>query len=324
MDRLIAPNTVPTGSGDAAPATGTPGQATDGNPATNVPATRFPSYAFNAIQEELVAAILAGGLTLDRTNNGQLAAAIKAIAQKQISGVVGVARNLLILVPTAATSTTVTADEVITETALGGLRYCVKSLNAALDLTKTGIGGMDTGAAPANGAIAVYAATNPSTGASGVFAVNATSVLAPEVYGGANAPAGYTSTALVSILRTNASGQIIPCLARYRSVSIAAISLATFTTIPASPTALPISNVSPNVKSLSVASQTSTGANSAANFTLSASAGGIGGASYFAPIANSLNPDTKPVPLQSSASIYYSGTVTGSISCGLTYTGYTF
>ncbi|ACC71047.1 conserved hypothetical protein [Paraburkholderia phymatum STM815] len=79
MDRLIASNTVAVGSGDTAPATGTPGQATSGNPATNTPATVFPAYAWNAIQEEMIAILAAAGITPDRNNNAQIVAAIKAL-----------------------------------------------------------------------------------------------------------------------------------------------------------------------------------------------------------------------------------------------------
>lgn len=81
MDRLIAQYTVPVGSGDTAPATGTPGQATSGNPATNTPATRLPAYAWNAIQEELIAVLTAAGIVPDRTNNAQIATAIRRLVQ---------------------------------------------------------------------------------------------------------------------------------------------------------------------------------------------------------------------------------------------------
>jgi hypothetical protein len=76
MDRLIATGTVAVGSGDTAPVTGTPGEATNGVPGVT-PATQWPAYQLNAIQAELVNAILAAGLTLDRTNNAQLLAAIR-------------------------------------------------------------------------------------------------------------------------------------------------------------------------------------------------------------------------------------------------------
>lgn len=80
MDRLIAANSVPAGQADLAPTVGTPQFATSGNPATATPATVFPAYAWNAVQEELIAVITGGGLTPDRTNNAQVASAIRALA----------------------------------------------------------------------------------------------------------------------------------------------------------------------------------------------------------------------------------------------------
>ncbi|WP_321904379.1 hypothetical protein [Paraburkholderia tropica] len=82
MDRLIAANSVPAAQADTAPTSGTPQYATDGNPASNIVATRWPSYQYNAIQEELIAILTAAGITPDRTNNAQIAAAIKALRGK--------------------------------------------------------------------------------------------------------------------------------------------------------------------------------------------------------------------------------------------------
>ncbi|KPD17273.1 hypothetical protein ADM96_20455 [Burkholderia sp. ST111] len=84
MDRLIAPNSVIAAQADAAPVTGTPQYATDGNPATNIPATQWPAYQYNAFQEEIIAILVAAGITPDRTNNAQVAAAIKRLGQKTV------------------------------------------------------------------------------------------------------------------------------------------------------------------------------------------------------------------------------------------------
>ncbi|MGT2471999.1 hypothetical protein [Paraburkholderia terrae] len=117
MDRLIASNTVAVGSGDTAPATGTPGQATSGTPATNTPATVFPAYAFNAIQEELIAVLAAGGVTPDRNNNAQVAAAIKRIGQ-----------NTIVLADTGAVNayTAVNATPLVAGTSVDGVMQAVK------------------------------------------------------------------------------------------------------------------------------------------------------------------------------------------------------
>lgn len=81
MDRLIATNSVDLAQADTAPATGTPQYATSGNPAGGVPATDFPAYAWNAIQEELMAILTAGGITPDRTALNQTALAIQKMYQ---------------------------------------------------------------------------------------------------------------------------------------------------------------------------------------------------------------------------------------------------
>jgi hypothetical protein len=75
MDRLVAPNSVPFSGADTAPTTGTAQYATDGNPGTT-PATVFPAYAYNMLQDEMMAVITGAGLTPDRTNWGQLNAAL--------------------------------------------------------------------------------------------------------------------------------------------------------------------------------------------------------------------------------------------------------
>ncbi|WP_232438140.1 hypothetical protein [Burkholderia ubonensis] len=131
-----------------------------------------------------------------------------AITAAQAAGLVGGVRNLTMSVSAASASATLTADEIIVETALGGIRYCLPSFNQTINLATTGAGGMDTGTAPTNGFVALYAIYNPTTKAAALLAANATSTTAAAVYGGANMPAGYTASALVSVWPTNASRQL--------------------------------------------------------------------------------------------------------------------
>ena len=131
-----------------------------------------------------------------------------AVQFSQVAGVVGQARNLRMSVAAASATATLTADEIVVETALGGLRYCLASFNKTINLATTGAGGMDTGTAPVNGFVGIYAIYNPTSGASALLAVNAASVVA-SVYGGANMPAGYSASALVGVWLTNGSGQFI-------------------------------------------------------------------------------------------------------------------
>jgi hypothetical protein len=67
---------------------------------------------------------------------------------------------------------------------------------------------MDTGSAPTSGFVALYAIYNPTTGASALLAKNATSAVQAQVYGGANMPAGYTASALVSVWPTDSTGKL--------------------------------------------------------------------------------------------------------------------
>lgn len=108
-------------------------------------------------------------------------------------------------VTTTSATATFTADELIVQTALGGRQYKLNGLNKTINLAATGAGGMDTGAVPVTGFVALYAIYNPLTQVSNLLAVNATSAVVPEVYGGANMPAGYTASALVSVWKIAAS-----------------------------------------------------------------------------------------------------------------------
>jgi hypothetical protein len=76
MNRLIATNSVPFSGRDVAPGSGTPQYATDGVPGTT-PTTIWPAYAWNMIQDELMALIAAAGITPDDTNWAQVLQALQ-------------------------------------------------------------------------------------------------------------------------------------------------------------------------------------------------------------------------------------------------------
>ncbi|CND01150.1 tail fiber protein [Yersinia frederiksenii] len=126
----------------------------------------------------------------------------------QLTGVVGTSRNAKMSIPATSVAATFTADELIVQVGWGGRQYKLSGFSRSINLATTGSGGMDTGTAPATGYVALYAIYNPTSGATALLAVNATSALAPEVYGGANMPAGYTASALVSVWGTS-SGQFV-------------------------------------------------------------------------------------------------------------------
>ncbi|WP_343743384.1 hypothetical protein [Herbaspirillum huttiense] len=169
----------------------------------------------------------------------------QAVQFGQVSGVVGQSRNAKISILTASATATFTADELIVETALGGLRYCLANVNSSINLATTGIGGMDTGSAPVNGTVAVYEMYNPTSGAKGLVGFNATSVTPGQVYSGANAPAGYTASSLVAILQTNPSGQFKSAFVSGRKVSHASFSVLNTSSGASSGTSLDISSVVP-------------------------------------------------------------------------------
>ena len=129
-----------------------------------------------------------------------------AVPMSQAAGVVGSARNVFMNIATASASGTLTASEIIVETALGGTRYCLSNFSQTINLATTGANGTDVGAAPVSGFVAIYAIYNPSTGASALLAQNA-NALRTEVYSGANPVSGYTASALLGVVQTNASSQ---------------------------------------------------------------------------------------------------------------------
>ncbi|WP_230951901.1 hypothetical protein [Burkholderia cepacia] len=169
----------------------------------------------------------------------------QAIPAGQAAGVVGNARNVAMGVPAASATATMTADEIIVETALGGIRYCLANFSKTINLATTGAGGMDTGSAPVSGYVAIYAIYNPTTGASALLARNATSSVQPNVYGGGNMPAGYVASALVSVWPTNASGQFVIGLQFDREIGIAANTSFTTSTTQASLTSFSVAGVIP-------------------------------------------------------------------------------
>ncbi|WP_232341275.1 hypothetical protein [Burkholderia pseudomallei] len=225
----------------ASTAAGTAGFFTDGNPATATPATIVPAEWLNSVMMELINVVNAGGVTPTKNQFNNVLTALK----NSFSPVVGSARNLVMGVGTASATATLTADEIIVETALGGQTYRLANFNKTINLATTGAGGMDTGSAPTSGYVALYAIYNPTTGASALLAKNATSAVQPNVYGGANMPAGYTASALVSVWPTNGSGQFVVGFQRDRSISINSVTVLSTSVTQASPTALSVSSAIP-------------------------------------------------------------------------------
>ena len=126
----------------------------------------------------------------------------------QAAGVVGNARRLAATLATAGTSITYTADEIIVESALGGIRQCLTSFSQTLNGATTGLGGLDTGALAASTFYAFYAAYT-SSGAKGIFAQAEPVGGATSVYQGSFLPSGVVATALIGVWPTNGSAQFV-------------------------------------------------------------------------------------------------------------------
>lgn len=107
-------------------------------------------------------------------------------------------------VTTGATTATITADDIIVETALGGLRYCQPSPSATINLANGGvINRMLSGTATASGWLGIYSTYNPTTGLSGVFGVMESGAALPTI--AASTISGYTATALGTVVSISAT-----------------------------------------------------------------------------------------------------------------------
>jgi len=133
---------------------------------------------------------------------------------------VGAARNLRMSLPAAASVATLTADQLIVEQPGVG-QYKLANLSLSINLTVTGAGGMDSGAAPVNGSVGIYVIYNPELRVAKLLGINATSSSAPDVYAGTSMPAGYSASALVSVWQTDANRLMNTGIQHQRSISIA-------------------------------------------------------------------------------------------------------
>lgn len=117
-----------------------------------------------------------------------------------LTGIIGQSRNAAITNAAFSSSITFTVDELIVQTALGGVQYKLANLNLSSSLSVVGAGGVDiAGTVPTNGYMAKYAIYNPLTGAKSSLLQLCTSAKSSEVYTGTAMPAGYTASALVAV-----------------------------------------------------------------------------------------------------------------------------
>ncbi|MBU9360039.1 hypothetical protein KTE52_27265 [Burkholderia multivorans] len=203
-------------------------------------------------QSSIMSAVLAqfivdltGQDAIDDGTTATLLANLKTAVQAQSAAVVGQARNVAMSVTAASANATLTADEIVVGTALGGQKYVLGAFSKTINLATTGAGGMDTGSAPLSGYVALYAIYNPSTGASALLATNATASIAPNIYGGGNAPAGYTASALLTVVPTTAGGLFVPLNVLDRTIRTGVRATANISTQTSSPISISLSAIVP-------------------------------------------------------------------------------
>ncbi|WP_344234429.1 hypothetical protein, partial [Cupriavidus gilardii] len=265
-------------------------------------------------QSSIMAAVIAGFVAdvtgrdvIDDGTTDTILTNLKAAVSAQSPVVVGSARNLTGSAAVGATTANFTAAELVCESALNALRYCIPNFNATLNLTNVGVNGMDAGQAPASGSVAIYAIYNPTTKASGLLAQTMPGV-ASEVYSGASMPAGFTASALISVVTTNASRQFNGFVQRDRFIGFAGIGV--LGTTAAGGNAFNAHNIGgavpANAKTYSgYANANATGA-SAVNIAVAANAAGM--ANQTANMSGSSNggPITwKDVPLTTAQTAYF-------------------
>ena len=196
-------------------------------------------------QQTALRALLAGNSS-QVFNVGPAVSATQAPQFAQMTGLIGDSTDARINNSSAASaSITYTATQLHVGTALNGLMYRLSSLNSTFTTTAAnGIGGMDTGAAPASGWIALYEMYNPTTGVAGLMGQTVSS--APtRYYSGTHAPSGYAASALVGVVPTTSGGLVAQCAVRGNSVDIPAVLVINATTLNSSFTAQSIANAVP-------------------------------------------------------------------------------
>ncbi|MBN3833700.1 hypothetical protein [Burkholderia sp. Ac-20344] len=234
----------------------------------------------NTVADDGSSALQVGGIAKAATptaGDSSTSLATTAFANS-VGGVVGSTRNGQMSVTAASSTATFTADEVVLETALGGAPIRLANFNNSINIAASGSpGGMDTGAAPVNGYVAIYAIYNPTTGASALLATNATNAKAPEVYGGANMPAGMKASALVSVWPTNGSGQFVVGYQIDRRISISNVIAVSSSSQVTSFTAVNASSIIPlNARAISGNLNISTTSALGAQTTISPTASTMG------------------------------------------------
>ncbi|MFK0376493.1 hypothetical protein [Pandoraea sp. NPDC090278] len=265
---------------------------------------------------------LTGSNAVDDGTTASLLATLKAAVSAQSVGVVGTSRNAKMYIATAGTTGAFTAEEVILETALGGQRYCLANVSDTFNLTTD----MDTGTAPVSGFVALYKLYNPTTKASIRRIVNATSAIAPEIYAGAAPPAGYTVSALVAVMPTNASGQFPVCSLADRTVYFAPKAAATIGTFPANFLGYSVASaIPPKAKDMGFIFTYNNGSTGVTmGFDVAADTNGLGQASFVTQYSAANTSSNARVPIVTPQTVCVKGSGSGSPTFQINATSYSF
>lgn len=294
---------------------------TDGDPVSGTQATIVTDDWLNDLQENVISVLIAAGVTPVKGRSSDLLDSLRKLS----TSVVGGALNARMTLASAAASATLTADEVVVKSALGGAAWTLSAFNKTINLgAAPGPGGMDTGSSPASGYVAIYAIYNPTTGVSALLAVNATSAAAPEVYVGANMPAGYVASALISVRRTTGSGQFEIGTQIGRTVATGSVSVLNTNTQQASFTSLGISaGVPPNAKFVGGYMRVSSNSSGDYLGQLSSTSTGLGASFVGGGYTSAAAPFN--LVLATVQTIWYSATVSaGTMNASIVVTSYTF
>lgn len=177
--------------------------------ATNTAATTINVNALGALNVYNRLAPLVGGEIV----NGAMVVVDYDGTQLQLvsaspasDAVAGGVRNFK-AVQASNTTVTVTYDEAVVKTALGGATYLGKSGSFTLNTAGTGANGLDTGTLGASTFYSLYVIYNPATQTFATLACTAAASTA-TIYAGANLPSGYTASALVGAFLTDGSSHI--------------------------------------------------------------------------------------------------------------------
>lgn len=202
-------------------------------------------------QSSIASAVLAqfieditGVSSVDDGTTATLLANLKKAVSADSVGATGTLVRAYMPVGVASTTAQFNASEIIASNP-SGLVYRLRNFSQTINLATVGVNGMDTGLAPISGYVGIYAIHNPTTGAVGLLAVDATAAAPSMIYSGGSMPAGYTASALVSIWGTNASRQFVIGQQIGREIVIQAATTFSFSAVQASLTPFSIAGAVP-------------------------------------------------------------------------------